>query len=255
MAFKGLPGKVAIVTGAGQGIGRAYAQRFAEEGCKVVVAEINQEKGAAVAAEIKANGGEALYVHANVADEASCDAMARAVIEKFGSIDILVNNAAIFSTIKMKPFWKISVEEWDNLMSVNLKGAWLASKAVVPSMIQRDQGGSIVNISSAAYFLARPNYAHYMASKAGVLGLTVAMARELGEYKIRVNAVTPGPVYTEVPRDTVTPEQKAAMLAAQCLKRHESPQDLVGIVAFLNSEEASFITGQTFNVDGGLAFR
>jgi 3-oxoacyl-[acyl-carrier protein] reductase len=120
--------------------------------------------------------------------------------------------------------------------------------------MREQKSGSIVNISSAAYMLARPGYAHYMASKAGVLGLTRAMARELGEFGVRVNAITPGPVYTEIARATVTPEQKEAMLKMQCLKRHEAPQDLVGVAAFLASDDAGFITGQTINCDGGLAF-
>jgi len=251
MAFKGLEGKVAIVTGAGQGIGRAYAHRFAQEGCSVVVAEINAEKGKAVAGEIQSAGGKSMFVTADVSSEASCQAMAQAVSDKFGRIDILVNNAAIFSTIKMKPFWELTEAEWDQLMDVNLKGPWLASKAVLPAM-RKQGGGAIINISSAAYLLGRPNYIHYVASKSGVLGLTRSMAREVGEFNIRVNAITPGPVYTEIPRGTVTPEQKEAMLKAQCIRRHEVPEDLVGIVAFLASDDAGFITGQTFNVEGGL---
>ncbi|HTY55771.1 MAG TPA: 3-oxoacyl-ACP reductase family protein [Candidatus Binataceae bacterium] len=251
MAFKGLADKVAIVTGAGQGIGRAYAHRFAQEGCSVVVAEINAEKGKSVVGEVQSAGGKALFVAADVSDESSCQAMAKAAADKFGRIDILVNNAAIFSTIKMKPFWELTEAEWDQLMNVNLKGTWLASKAVLPAM-RKQGGGSIINISSAAYLLGRPNYIHYVASKAGVLGITRSMAREVGEFGIRVNAITPGPVYTEIPRGTVTPEQKEAMLKAQCIKRHQGPEDLVGIVAFLASDDAGFITGQTFNVEGGL---
>jgi NAD(P)-dependent dehydrogenase (short-subunit alcohol dehydrogenase family) len=251
MGFKGLAGKVAIVTGAGQGIGRAYAHRFAQEGCSVVVAEINAEKGKAVAGEVQSAGGKSLFVAADVSSEASCHAMAQAASEKFGRIDILVNNAAIFSTIKMKPFWELTEAEWDQLMDVNLKGPWLAAKAALPAM-RKQGGGAIINISSAAYLLGRPNYIHYVASKAGVLGITRSMAREVGQFNIRVNAINPGPVYTEIPRGTVTPEQKEAMLKAQCICRPEVPEDLVGIVAFLASDDAAFITGQTFNVEGGL---
>ena len=152
----------------------------------------------------------------------------------------------------MKPFWELSVSEWDALMAVNLRGVWLASKAVLPSM--RDAGGgSIVNISSSVIWLGRPNYAHYVASKGGVFALTRSMAREAGVFGIRVNAVTPGPVYTEVPRETVTAEQKEAMLAAQCLKRHASPADLAGVVAFLLSDDSAHVSGQTINVDAGLS--
>lgn len=253
MSFKGLSGKTVVVTGGGQGIGRAYAHRFGQEGCNVVVADINAEKGKAVTEEIVSTGCEAIFVGSDVSDEASCHAMAAAAVKAFGRIDVLVNNAAIFSTIKMKPFWDLTVAEWDGLMAVNLKGSWLAAKACSGSM-REHKSGSIINISSAAYFLARPNYAHYMASKAAILGLTRAMARELGEYNVRVNAVTPGPVYTEIPRDTVTPEQKEAMLKMQCIKRHETPAELLGLVAFLASEDSAYITGQTINCDGGLAF-
>ena len=189
----------------------------------------------------------------NVADEASVQAMAREAIDAYGRINILVNNAAIFSTIKMRPFWEIPVAEWDELMGVNVRGVWLASKAVVPHM--RKQGsGRIVNISSGVVLMGRPNYLHYVASKGAVMSMTRAMAKELGEFGINVNAITPGPVYTEVPRETVTSEQREAMIRAQSIKRAAAPQDLEGTVVFLCSEDAAFITGQTINVDGGLNF-
>jgi len=240
--------KVAIITGAGQGLGRAYAQRFAREGAKVVIAELNADKGQTVASEVKGH-----FVRTNVADEASCNQLAAATLDRYGRIDILVNNAAIFSTIKMRPFWEIPLAEWDELMSVNVRGVWLAAKAVVPQM--RKQGsGRIVNISSGVVLMGRPNYLHYVASKGAVMSMTRAMAKELGEFGINVNAVTPGPVYTEVPRDTVTPEQRETMIRAQSLKRAAAPQDLEGTMVFLCSDDAAFITGQTINVDGGLNF-
>jgi len=241
-----LKDKVAIITGAGQGLGRAYALRFAREGAKVVVAELNAEKGEAVAAEVKGH-----FVRTDVADEASCGQLAAAAIKQFGRIDILINNAAIFSTLTMRPFWEIPAAEWDQLMGVNVRGVWLASKAVVPQM--RKQGsGRIVNISSGVIWMGRPNYLHYVASKGAVLTMTRAMAKELGEFGINVNAITPGPVYTEVPRATVTPQQREAMIGAQSIKRAAGTQDLEGAVVFLCSEDAAFITGQTINVDGGL---
>jgi len=240
--------KVAIITGAGQGLGRAYAQRFAREGAKVVVAELSADKGKVVADEAKG-----LFVRTNVADEASVQAMARQALDAYGRIDILVNNAAIFSTLKMRPFWEIPLAEWDELMGVNVRGVWLASKAVVPQM--RKQGsGRIVNISSGVVLMGRPNYLHYVASKGAVMSMTRAMAKELGEFGINVNAITPGPVYTEVPRETVTPEQREAMVRAQSIKRAAAPQDLEGTVVFLCSDDAAFITGQTINVDGGMNF-
>ncbi len=244
---------MAIVTGAGQGIGRAYAHRLIQEGAKVVIAEINEPKGKAVAEEIQALGGQGLFTRTDVADEASCQEMAATAVRQFSRIDILVNNAAIFSTIKMKPFWELSVTEWDQLMAVNVRGVWLASKAVVPQM--RKQGsGRIINISSGVVFLGRPHYLHYVASKGAVISMTRAMARELGEFGITVNAITPGATFTEIPRETVTPEQKEAMLRMQCLTRPEEPKDLVGTVVFLGSDDAAFITGQTINVDGGRNF-
>jgi 3-oxoacyl-[acyl-carrier protein] reductase len=253
MALPGLQGKTVVVTGGGQGIGRAYARRFGQEGCRVVIAEMNAERGEAAAEEVREDGGEALFVHCDVGDSASCTAMAQAAQTRFGRIDGLVNNAAIFSTIQMKPFWEIEEADWDRLLTVNVKGPWLCSRAVLPAM-RAAGGGSIVNISSGAYWLARPGYAHYITSKAAILGLTRAMARELGDAHIRVNAITPGPIYTEVPRETVTPAQQQAMLEAQCLKRLPGPDDLVGTVAFLISDDSGWITGQTINVDGGLAF-
>ena len=240
--------KVAIITGAGQGLGRAYAQRFAREGAKVVVAELNADKGQAVAAEVKGQ-----FIRTDVADETSCQQLAAATVDRFGRIDILVNNAALFSTLAMRPFWEIPAAEWDQLMAVNVRGVWLASKAVVPQM-RKQGGGRIVNISSAVIWMGRPNYLHYVASKGAVMAMTRSMAKELGEFGINVNAITPGAVTTEVPRATVTPQQKEAIVAAQSLKRAAGTQDLEGTVVFLCSDDAAFITGQTVNVDGGMNF-
>jgi 3-oxoacyl-[acyl-carrier protein] reductase len=248
-----LKDKVAIITGAGQGIGRAYAHRMVDEGAKVVLAELNETSGKAVAEELLAKGGQGSFVRTDVADEASCQEMAAATVRRFGRIDLLVNNAAVFSTIKMKPFWELSVAEWDRLMAVNVRGVWLASKAVVPQM-RTQASGRIVNISSGVVFMGRPHYLHYVASKGAVMAMTRAMARELGEFGITVNCITPGATYTEIPRDTVTPEQKEAMIKMLCLKRPEVPKDLEGTVVFLASDDAAFITGQTINVDGGMNF-
>ena len=248
-----LKDKVAIITGSGQGIGRAYAHRLIAEGARVVVAELNEAKGKAVAEELLAKGGEGLFVRTDVADEASSNEMAAATVRRFGRIDILVNNAAVFSTIKMKRFWELSVGEWDQLMAVNVRGVWLASKAVIPQM-QKQQFGRIINISSGVIFGGRPYYLHYVASKGAVFAMTRAMARELGDFGITVNCITPGATYTEIPRETVTPEQKEAMIKTFCIKRPQEPRDLEGAAVFLASADAAFITGQTINVDGGMNF-
>jgi 3-oxoacyl-[acyl-carrier protein] reductase len=245
--------KVVIVTGSGQGIGRVYAHCFGQEGGKIVVAEINAEKGRAVVDELEKEQIPATFVHANVADEQSCKAMADAAVREFGRIDVLVNNAAIFSTIKMKKFWDLTQDEWDQLMAVNVRGVWLASKAVLPVM-QAQNYGRIINISSGVIWMGRQDYLHYVASKGAVFAMTRAMAREAAPFGITVNCVTPGPTYTEIPRETVTPEQKIAMVNAQLVKRPEEPNDLAGAVAFLASDDAAFITGQTLTVDGGLNF-
>jgi 3-oxoacyl-[acyl-carrier protein] reductase len=249
-----LKDKVAIVTGGGQGIGRAYAQSLAEEGAKVVVADINYENAKNVVREISNLGNHATAIEVNVSDENSTKNMAQMIMEQYGRIDILVNNAAIFSKIKMKKMEEITTEEWDMTLNVNLKGVFLCCKAIVPIM-KKQQSGRIINISSAAVYLGRPDYIHYVASKAGVLGFTGSLSREVGEYNITVNSITPGPTYTEVPRETVTENQKQQMLNMQSIKKLQEPSDLSGMVLFLCSDEASFITGQTFNIDGGMTVR
>jgi NAD(P)-dependent dehydrogenase (short-subunit alcohol dehydrogenase family) len=250
----GLTGKIVVVTGAAQGIGLAYAQRLADEGAHVVLADLDGGKCAAAAAKIAADGGSASSVQVDVADEASCQRLADDVADRHGQVDGLVNNAAIFSTITMKPFWEISVAEWDTLMAVNLRGPWLLTKALLAAL-RRSPGASIVNVASDALWLGRPGYLHYVASKAGVYGLTHSMAHELGPDGIRVNTVSPGPVFTEVARETVTSQQKDAMLAAQAIKRPAGPQDMVGAVVFLLSDDSGWMTGQTLHLNGGLVHR
>ncbi len=247
-----LNGKVAIVTGAGQGIGRRMAHGFAEAGAIPVIAEADAAKGRAVAAEI--GGNRALFVETDVGDMASLAAMAEAVLERLGRIDVLVNNAAIFSTLEMRPFWQIPLEEWNRVLHVNATGPFLAARAVVPAMMQA-KSGRIVNISSAAVPKGRPNYLHYIASKSALVGMTASMAHELGEYGSNVNAIMPGAIFTEVERKTISPEQKAAFMAGQSLKREGKPDDIVGAVLFLASDAARWVTGQCLVVDGGWVHR
>jgi 3-oxoacyl-[acyl-carrier protein] reductase len=242
-----------IVTGSGQAIGRAYALRFARDGRPLVIADLNAANAKAVAAEITAAGGRAIAVETDITDEASCTRMVAAARDAFGSIGALINNAAYFSQITPKPFWELTVAEWDAAMSVNLKGTWLATKAVVPAMMVQ-RSGSIVNIASSANFMGRPSYLHYVTSKAGIVGLTRSMAKELGEFNVRVNCLAPGGTVTEIKRKTMTDDVVEMLVGMQSIHRPGTPEDLVGYVAFLCSPEASFITGQTLIIDGGLRF-
>ena len=246
-------GKAVIVTGAGQGIGRALSLRLAAEGALAAVADVNADGAARVAGEIAAAGGTAEAGHADVSDPASVRALVETAVERFGRVDALVNNAGIFSTIRMGPFEEISLEDWERVLRVNLTGTFLCCQAVAPHM--RAQGsGSIVCISSGTVMIGRPWYAHYVASKAGVIGLTRALARELGPDGIRINAILPGSTETEIPRETVTPEQIAAHVEAQSIHRRVIPSDLAGTVSFLISDDAGMITGQSIAIDGGMAF-
>ena len=247
-----LAGRVAIVTGAGQGIGRVFAKAFALAGAIPVIAEKNADKARAVEREIAAAGGQALAITTDVADEKSVRAMAGAVERALGRIDILVNNAAIFSTLEMRPFEEIPLAEWNEVLRVNVTGPFLTAGAVVPAM-RRAGWGRIINIASGAVLLGRPNYLHYIASKGALDAMSRSMARELGGHGITVNAVLPGATFTEIERKTVTPEQKTRIIGLQCVPRAETPEDLVGTVLFLASEAAGFLTGQRIVVDGGAA--
>lgn len=245
--------KVAIITGASQGIGRAFALRFAQEGAHVVIADIQEDKAKSVVQEIQAIGGQAIAVNVDVSQPESVKAMVQQAMTRFEHIDVMINNAAIFSSIKMKPFDEITFDEWSGLMAVNLTGTFLCCQAVAPSM-RAQQSGSIINISSSTVLMGRPWYAHYVTSKAGVVGLTRALARELGADNITINVVMPGSTETEVTRETVSSEQKKSILDGQSIHRRETPQDLVGALVFLASDESRFITGQTLVVDGGHNF-
>ena len=245
-------GRVAIITGGGHGIGRAYASRLASEGASVVIAELDGAAGSAVAAELTAQGFAAFAVQTDVADEASVNHMAAQAIEKFGRIDVLVNNAAIFATVPMSrsPFDQISVDEWDRMMGVNVKGTWLACRAVVPQM--RKQGyGKIINVSSGTALKGSPSRIHYVTSKAGILGFTKTLANEVGKDGICVNCVAPGSTLSEENPDEDILKMRAQAANARALKRVQTPEDLTGAVLFFASADSDFITGQTLVVDGG----
>lgn len=247
-----LEDRVVIVTGGGHGIGRAYARRLAEEGARLVIAELDGEAGERVAAELAAAGSEALALRTDVADRASVEAMASGAVRRFGRIDGLVNNAAVFATVPMSrsPFDEIGVEEWDRMMAVNLRGAWLASCAVIPQM--RLQGyGKIVNISSGTALKGATGRIHYVTSKAGILGFTRTLAMEVGSHNICVNCIAPGSTLSEEQpgEDVVRMRTRAA--DARALKRVQTPADLTGAAVFFLSADSDFITGQTLVVDGG----
>lgn len=240
-------GRVIIVTGGGQGIGRVLVHALAAVGAVPVAADID---GAAAQASAEGAPGPAMGLQVDVSDPASVTAMADAVLQAHGRIDGLVNNAALFSALRMQPFEEIELPDWNRVMAVNVNGPFLCSRAVAPHM--RAAGfGRIVNISSGAVTLGRPNYLHYTTSKAALIGMTRSMARELGPDGITVNAVLPGSVETGIPRETVTEAAKQAIIAMQCIPRRQTPDDLLGAILFLLSDASGFVTGQSLTVDGG----
>jgi 3-oxoacyl-[acyl-carrier protein] reductase len=243
--------KVAIVTGAAQGIGAAYAQALAADGAAVVVADLNEEAGEGVAKQIVADGGAAMFTGVDVGDPESAKQMADRAVAEFGGIDYLVNNAAIYGGMKLDLLLTVPWDYYKRFMSVNLDGALVCTRAVYRKMAKRG-GGAIVNQSSTAAWL----YANfYGLAKVGINGLTQQLSRELGGMNIRINAIAPGPIDTEATR-TVTPgEMVADMVKTIPLSRMGTPEDLVGMCLFLLSDQASWITGQIFNVDGGQIIR
>ena len=254
-----LKDQVAIITGSSRGIGKAAALRFAAEGAKVVVTARTETPGQVpgtihqTVEGIRALGGEAIAVRTDISKQEDVKEMVRQTIEHFGRIDILVNNAAAFPSKSFTKFPDPDVEEWDRLMNVNLKGYFLCTHAVIPYM--KAQGkGKIINISSDAYLTADAYRAHYITTKAGIIGFTRGMARELAEYGININAVAPG--FTAVERSLLTfpKEMEARIIALQAIKRRAKPEDIAGTILFLASDDSDFITGQTINVDGGAAF-
>jgi 3-oxoacyl-[acyl-carrier protein] reductase len=243
----------AIVTGAARGIGRAIALRLARDGSRIALADLNLPAAEHVRNEIIAAGGDAIAVRTDVADEGSCAACVARALESYGRIDVLVNDAAVFADLIRRPLWEIEVAEWDRVFGVNVRGMWLMMKAVFPVM--RDQGsGSIINVSSNTFLSGVPGFAHYVASKGAVVGLTRSAAREFGELNVRVNCILPGLTRTEVERTVDEPGRYEQLLRSQSIKRISVPDDLVGTVAFLASNDSSFMTGQALTIDGGNTF-
>ncbi|MFQ5851907.1 MAG: SDR family NAD(P)-dependent oxidoreductase [Candidatus Binatia bacterium] len=241
--------KVVIITGGGGKLGKAYALAFAREGARVslpdVVSADHVVKG------IQDQGGEAMSVQCDVSDEASVSAMVEATARRFGGVDILVNNAAYFMTVRKSPFWEMEVEEFDKAMAVNVRGVWLCAKVVFPYMKGRAKG-KIVNIASGVALNGNPNYIHYVSTKGAVISMTRAMARELGDYGICVNSVAPGFTLTEGRQ--VDPEYERRRNEQRCFKRSQVEADVVGTVLFLASSDSDFMTGQLLCIDGGTHF-
>ncbi len=243
-----LKDKLAIVTGAARGLGKTFSIALAKEGAKIVATDLISLED--VGTEIKALGGEMKALQADVTVEAETQKLAEDASKAFGRIDILVNCAAIYYGLTRKPFFEIDPKEWDKLMAVNVKGTWLCIKAVFPYMKQQGKG-KIINLSSETFFTGSHGFVHYVSSKGAVVGLTRALAVELGPHNINVNALAPGFTDTEASR-TIADVTKYDVSRTP-IKRLEQPNDLIGALLFFASDESDFITGQTLLVDGGRA--
>lgn len=242
--------KVVIITGAAQGIGATYARALAAEGARIVIADVLD--GSSLVAELESMGAEAIALTTDVTDEASAATMATAAMERFGQIDVLVNNAAIYASLKMKGFEDIDLAEWDKVMAVNVRGPFICARAVAPYMKQRGYG-RIINISSGTPFKGTPGLLHYVTSKGAILALTRALARELGDYDISVNTLAPGLVLSEgvVANAEMRERLTAPVIASRAIKRDQLPGDLIGPLLFLACDDSAFMTGETVVVDGG----
>jgi NAD(P)-dependent dehydrogenase (short-subunit alcohol dehydrogenase family) len=243
--------RTVVVTGAGGGLGRAFALGFAAEGHRVVAADIDEQGAHATVALLRDRGAEALAVMVDVTDRASTDALATASAEfGGGTIDVLVNNAAVYATIERSPFEEISDEEWDRVLGVNLRGVWQMTRAASPYLAA---GSAVINLASATVLSGSAHWAHYVASKAGVIGLTRVLARELGTRDITVNAIAPGFTLTEASRGLLEDAETYGVERGS-IKRAIEPEDVVGAALFLAGEGSGFVTGQTLVVDGGRQF-
>jgi NAD(P)-dependent dehydrogenase (short-subunit alcohol dehydrogenase family) len=249
-----LTGKVAIVTGASAGIGRAAAVALAAEGAAVVVADVDDARGEAVATEINDKGGRALFVHADVSDDAEVEAMVNQAVDVFGGLDLAFNNAGIEGT--PAPTHECSPENWQRTLAVNLTGVWSCMRHQIPRMLERG-GGSIVNCSSVAGLVGFASIPAYVASKHGVVGLTKTAALEYAEAGVRVNAICPGVIDTEMVERFTGGEQEAetAMVAMEPVGRMGRPEEIADAVVWLCTDRSSFTTGQAIAVDGGFVAR
>jgi 3-oxoacyl-[acyl-carrier protein] reductase len=254
--IEGLRDKIVIVTGGGHGIGKAYCLGFAKAGSKVVIADIDAAAAERTAAEIgKETGAQALAVHVDVSNEEATKRMAAQTLGRLGRIDILINNAAIFSVVPMNRgrIETIDPEEWDRLMAVNLRGLFFCCRAVLPAMRQQ-KSGKIINIASGTVFAGSPGRIHYVTSKAATIGFTRTLAREVGDDNINVNCLAPGNTLSEENPTEQMIKFRESSVGLRSLKRIQVPRDVVGAMLFLASPLSDFMTGQTVNVDGGISF-
>jgi NAD(P)-dependent dehydrogenase (short-subunit alcohol dehydrogenase family) len=248
-----LKDKIAIVTGSARGMGRVFARRFAKEGAKLTVCDVLD--CAPVAEEVEALGGEVLALKIDVTSDKDTAEMAQKTAERFGRIDILVNNAAVIGTIEtkdfMKPVEEIISADWDRILAVNIKGVFLSSKAVIPYM-KKQGGGKIVNMASTVAFTGLPHFIHYSTSKGGVVTMTRGLAMELGDFNINVNAVAPGLIMTEAMQNAYPPGFYPELVATkQLIHKNIEPEDIANAVLFLASDEADKITGHILTVSAG----
>jgi len=243
-------GRSVLVTGGGKGIGKVYVEEFAKAGARVAAADIDVPAAEGVAASLTKANLQAFGLGVDIADEASVKAAVASVVDRYGSVDVLINNASLMSTLPRRSWLEIPVEEWDRVMAVNLRGMFLCCRAVFPAM-KAQKRGKIVNISSSRVWERAPNRLHYTTSKAGVIGFTRALAREVGEFGITVNALTPGMTQSETQVASSSGNYLASRIAGRAIERVQVPADLVGAVMFLSSPASDFMTGQTINVDGG----
>lgn len=243
-------GKVVIVTGGGNGIGQVYSEHLARAGASVVVADIDGEAAGRVAAGLRDEGapGPALAVASDVTSPADAAAMVEAALDEFGRVDVLVNNAG---TYPHTAFAEITLDEWRRVIAVNLDSVFLCSRAVMAPMYDQ-RAGKIVNVATNLVWVGLTGMSHYIAAKAGVVGFTRALAREVGEFGVTVNALAPGPVVPEGRLSSVGEDRLAAIVDYQCVKRPQQPEDLVGMLMYLCSSASDFVSGQVFTVDGGL---
>ena len=248
-----LEGTIAIVTGGGRGLGRAYVEAFGAEGAAVVVADVDASSARAVADGVEGRGGAAIAVETDVSDDASVQAMAAAALDRFGRVDVLVNNAAIYDGIRCAPVEELRPDEWDRVFAVNVRGTWNCIRSVVPDMKRRG-AGKIVNVASGSALAGTPWMAHYVASKGAIVALSRALARELGPAGITVNTLVPGLTDSGAKKRWEVPEGAGQQGTPPSLAGRLVPADLVGAAVFLASSDSDRMTGQQLVVNGGTVF-